>query len=252
MEQKMNQKTDVTSQSLVQRYQGLPDRELLRATIGEGFAGRIAVVSSFGAESAVVLGLVAQINRSVPVIFLETGKHFPETLDYRDRLVERLGLTDVRSVEPLPADLAQEDPDGTLWQRNSVRCCELRKVAPLARALEGFDAWITGRKWIHGGLRSYLPRIEFDGERYKINPIIDWSAEQIDAAFDDLKLPRHPLTEDGFLSIGCAPCTLPPLDGNSVRSGRWAGSEKTECGIHNRPAAFAATAPRVGAPRPGC
>ncbi|WP_282610580.1 phosphoadenylyl-sulfate reductase [Pelagibius sp. Alg239-R121] len=249
----MVQQIEVAPESLVKRYQDLPDRDLLRVAIGEAFPGRIAVVSSFGAESAIVLSLVAQIDPSVPVIFLDTGKHFPETLDYRDQLIDRFGLTDVRSIEPAAADLAAEDPDGTLWQRNTVRCCELRKVAPLARALEGFDAWVTGRKRFHGALRSYLPRIEFDGERYKVNPIVDWSAEKIEAAFDDLNLPRHPLTDDGFLSIGCAPCTQAPLDDNAVRSGRWAGSGKTECGIHNRPAPPAASAMRrPGAPLPGC
>lgn len=238
---------------LLKRYQDLPDRDLLRAVIGEGFPGRIAVVSSFGAESAIVLSLVAEIDPSVPVIFLDTGKHFQETLDYRDQLIDRFGLTDVRSVKPAVTDLAREDPEGTLWQRNTVRCCELRKVAPLSRALEGFDAWVSGRKRFHGALRSYLPRVEHDGTHFKINPIVDWSAEKIERAFDDLNLPRHPLTDDGFLSIGCAPCTQAPLDESAVRSGRWAGSQKTECGIHDRPVPTTAPKPRrPGAPLPGC
>ncbi len=249
----MTQPSDVAPEILLKRYQDLPDRKLLRAVIKEAFPGRIAVVSSFGAESAVVLSLVAEIDPSVPVIFLDTGKHFPETLEYREQLIERFGLSDVRSVKPALMDLAREDPDGTLWERNTVRCCELRKVAPLAKALEGFDAWVTGRKHIHGALRSYLPRIESDASHYKVNPIVDWSAEKIEAAFEDLDLPRHPLTEEGYLSIGCAPCTQLPTDEGSVRSGRWAGSQKTECGIHSRPAPSVAPRPRrPGAPLPGC
>ena len=249
----MPQHSDVAPEILLKRHQDLPDRALLRAVITEAFAGRIAVVSSFGAESAIVLSLVAEIDPSVPVIFLDTKKHFPETLEYRDLLIDRFGLTDVRSVKPAVQDLAREDPDGTLWQRNTVRCCELRKVAPLSLALEGFDAWVTGRKRFHGALRSYLPRIEHDGTHFKINPIVDWSAEKIERTFDDLNLPRHPLTDDGFLSIGCAPCTQAPLEGDSVRSGRWAGSGKTECGIHDRPVSIATPGPRrPGAPLPGC
>ncbi len=249
----MTQPIDVAPEVLIQRYQGLPDRQLLRAAIGDVFPGRLAVVSSFGAESAVVLSLVAEIDRSVPVVFLDTGKHFSETLEYRDQLVERFGLTDVRTIEPAIADLAKEDPDGSLWQRNTVRCCLLRKVEPLARALEGFDAWVTGRKHIHGALRAYLPRIEHDGSHFKLNPIVDWSADQIEAAFEDLNLPRHPLTDDGYLSIGCAPCTQAPVDENDLRSGRWAGSGKTECGIHNQPMPSGTPAARrPGAPLPGC
>lgn len=248
----MTQPIKVAPELLIERYQDLPDRKLLRAAIREVFPGRLAVVSSFGAESAVVLSLVAEIDPSVPVIFLDTGKHFPETLDYRDQLVDHFGLTDVRSIEPAVVDLAREDADGSLWQRNTVRCCQLRKVEPLARALEGFDAWITGRKHFHGALRAYLPRIEHDGTHFKLNPIVDWSPEKIESIFEDLNLPRHPLTEDGYLSIGCAPCTQAPVDENAVRSGRWAGSGKTECGIHDRPMPTIGPARRPGAPLPGC
>lgn len=248
----MKQQIEVAPEVLIERYRDLPDRELLRAAIREIFPGRVAVVSSFGAESAIVLSLVSEIDRSVPVIFLDTGKHFPETLDYRDQLVDHFGLKDVRSIQPAITELAEEDPDGSLWQRNTVRCCQLRKVEPLARALEGFDAWVTGRKHFHGALRAYLPRIEHDGTHFKLNPIVDWSADKIEASFDDLNLPRHPLTEDGYLSIGCAPCTQAPVDENAVRSGRWAGSGKTECGIHDRPMPARSGARRPGAPLPGC
>jgi len=219
--------------TLTHRYAGLPGEELLRPMIEDEFSGRLAVVSSFGAESAVLLMLVAAVDPAVPVIFIETGKHFPETLDYRDRLVDRLGLRDVRAVEPAPRDLHAADAAGDLWQRNPDHCCRVRKVLPLQRALNGFEAWITGRKRFTGGERAGLQAIEAVDGRVKINPLAAWPAARIAAAFKEADLPRHPLVARGYLSIGCAPCTG-RLDGRSdaVRSGRWAGTGKTECGIH--------------------
>ena len=197
------------------------------------FGPRLALVSSFGAESAVLLDLVARVDPATPVIFLDTLKLFGATLDYRRDLVARLGLADVRDIRPDVRDLAAEDPDGTLWQRDPDRCCALRKVAPLERALEGFDAWLTGRKQHHGGDRTALPEVEFDGGRTKVNPLAAWTPEDIDGYFETRDLPRHPLLEQGYLSIGCAPCTEPVADAAAgARSGRWNGRKKTECGIH--------------------
>lgn len=206
--------------------------ELLDRMIHEVFPGRIALVSSFGAESAVLLDMVAQVNRHIPVIFLETGKHFTETLMYRDRLVRRIGLTDVRDIAPAEEDLEAADPGGTLWKSAPDRCCHIRKVLPLERALEGFDAWITGRKRYQGGTRETLPRIEAGEDRIKVNPLADWSLQEIRNAFKARDLPSHPLTNVGYLSIGCAPCTSPALLEDAPRAGRWNGMEKTECGIH--------------------
>jgi phosphoadenosine phosphosulfate reductase len=214
-------------------YQDLPAPALLRATIRRLFPGRIAVVSSFGAESAAVLALVAGIDPAVPVIFLDTAKHFPETLAYRDALVARLGLSDIRVVRPDPARVAAHDPDGDLWRRDPDRCCALRKALPLERALEGFDAWITGRKRFHGDSRAALPTVEAVDGRVKINPLANWSAAQIERFIGARGLPRHPLVDAGFASIGCAPCTAPVTAGEAARSGRWRDIEKTECGIHN-------------------
>ena len=218
--------------SLAARYGALDGGDLLRPLIEREFPGRIAVVSSFGAESALVLHLVAAIDPATPVIFLDTGQHFPETLAYRDELTGRLDLRDVRTVRPEPADLQHRDPDGTLWQRSPNLCCHLRKVLPLRRALAGFDAWITGRKRLHGAVRAGLEPIEVADGKIKINPLADWDAARIAETFASTGLPRHPLVADGYASIGCAPCTRPTRRGEPPRAGRWAGSEKTECGIH--------------------
>jgi len=190
------------------------------------------VVTSFGADSAVVLDMVSRIDRHLPVIFLETGKHFPETLEYRDKLATELGLTDVRSVTPLAEDIAREDGVGDLWKRDPDRCCELRKVLPLERALRGFDAWVTGRKRFQGGERSALEAIEAADGRIKVNPLHDWDYGDVRRAFEDRDLPDHPLLDYGYLSIGCMPCTEPVKPGEDIRAGRWAHAAKTECGIH--------------------
>lgn len=217
---------------LLRDYGHLDGIELLRPLIQDRFRGRIALVSSFGAEAAVLLRLVAEIDPGVPVVFVDTGKLFGETLRYRDKLVALLGLTDLRVVKPDEARLVRLDPEGTLWHGNPDMCCAVRKVEPLQRALSGFGAWISGRKRYQSGGRTNIPVIEFADGRAKINPIAPWSRERIEEAFRHYGLPPHPLEEDGFLSIGCMPCTdrVPP--GQDVRAGRWAGSGKTECGIH--------------------
>ncbi len=220
------------------RFEGLKDRygaldgvELLSAIAGE-FPGKLAVTSSFGASSAVLLDMVARVDPSLPILLLDTGKLFGETLDYRDELVELLGLRDVRDVRPRPGDLTEIDPNGTLWSSDSDRCCFIRKVAPLNRALMGFSAWATGRMQAGGGLGPDLEAIEMVDGRVKVNPIAGWDQNDIEDYFAARDLPRHPLFADGFLSIGCMPCTDAVLAGEDARSGRWRGSAKTECGIH--------------------
>lgn len=214
------------------RYGGLDGTALLDAAINDIFSGRIAVVSSFGTESAVLLDLVAQVNRHTPVVFLETGKHFPETLAYRDELIAKLGLTDVRSVGPAQDDLAWADQDGTLWRRGPDLCCHLRKVLPLERALSGFSAWINGRKRFQGGQRRHIGHFEAAESRIKVNPLASWDTADLGRAFVERGLPRHPLGAQGYPSIGCAPCTFKGEGAAGSRDGRWAGSDKTECGIH--------------------
>jgi len=213
-------------------YGQLEGVELLRALIEHEFRGRIALTSSFGSEAALLLAQVAEVDPTTPVIFLDTGKLFPETLKYRQSLTSRLGLTNVRDVYPEAEALRHHDPDGELWRRDAEACCALRKTQPLEQALAPFDAWITGRKRYHEGERRSLGVIESDGTWIKINPLAHWSQEQIEAEIDARGLPRHPLVGRGYPSIGCWPCTKQVRPGDSVRSGRWAGQEKTECGIH--------------------
>lgn len=214
------------------RVEGRSSLELLRLLVHQEFAGRIAVVSSFGSESVVLLHLLAQIDPGVPVIFLNTGKLFGETLRYRDRLQEALGLLDVRAIGPHAADLKSKDPDGVLWSRDPDACCNVRKVLPLQRALSGFDAEITGRKRFQTLSRHSISPIELIGSRFVVNPLWNWSLADLKQHILDNNLPRHPLVEDGFLSIGCMPCTQRVQSEGDYRSGRWAGTEKDECGMH--------------------
>ena len=213
----------------VTRYGQLSGKELIRVMTQEVFVGRVAVTSSFGAESAVLLDLVAQVDPSVPVIFLDTGELFDETLEYRYLLERKLGLTNVKVVRPSSEDLAEAED---LWQTDSDRCCYLRKVLPLARAVEGFDALIDGRKQAHGFEREALSTVQLAGEVVKISPLAGWSEDEVQKAFVQRGLPTHPLVEQGYRSIGCWPCTRPTKPGEPARAGRWAGSAKTECGIH--------------------
>ena len=209
----------------------------LGVLLRERFSGRIALVASFGAESAVLLHMVAAIDRATPVISLDTGKLFPETLVYRAALARRLGLADLRLARPAPAAVSGADPAGTLWRDDPDGCCRLRKVAPLEQALENFDAWISGRKRFHGGVRAAPPSIEFGTDwRFTINPLAEWDEADIAAYFARYDLPPHPLAAAGYRSIGCAPCTRPVREGDAPRAGRWAGLAKTECGIHRSPA----------------
>ena len=217
-------------------FQGSDTHEMLEVLLRDKLAGDIAVVSSFGAESAVLLHLVGRIDPATPVLFLETGKHFPETLAYRDQLTERLGLTDLRNLKPDPATLADKDESGLRWSYDPDGCCDIRKVVPLANELLKFDASITGRKAFQSSTRSNLPRFEIDTSdaqgRLKINPLIDWKQDMLSAYMAEHDLPPHPLVEQGYPSIGCSPCTSKVAEGEDPRSGRWRGWDKTECGIH--------------------
>lgn len=206
-------------------------RTVLEAAV-ETFGDRLALVSSFGAESAVLLHLAAQVKPDIPVLFLDTGMLFGQTLDYRKNLAERLGLTDVRDLRPAYHDLATTDPQANLWQRDTDACCHIRKVLPLDRALGEFDGWITGRKRFHGGDRLNLPVVEPSDGKVKFNPLANWDKAELDAYAAEHDLPAHPLVAQGFPSIGCWPCTQPVEEGEDVRAGRWKGLDKTECGIH--------------------
>lgn len=197
------------------------------------FSGRVAVISSFGAESAVLLALAADNDGSVPVYFLDTKRHFPETLVYRDELSRFLGLKNLRILSPSPQALKERDPQDQLAAFDADACCALRKVEPLEMVLPQFDLWVTGRKRMQSHTRAALPVIEpqEDGT-VKINPLAGWQVSDIAAFMKERKLPPHPLVAQGYLSIGCAPCTRPVGAGEDSRAGRWAGKVKMECGIH--------------------
>ena len=205
---------------------------ILELALTGDFKGKTAVVSSFGAESAVLLKLVADIDPNTPILFLNTGKLFGETLRYRDRLQDVLGLGDVRSLSPSLETRNAKDPDGTLWSRNADACCDFRKTIPLARALEPFAAQITGRKRFQTKERSDMQPVEFFDGRYRFNPLWQWDLHQLEAYAERNNLPRHPLVEDGYPSIGCMPCTRRVQAGEDYRAGRWSGLDKDECGIH--------------------
>lgn len=208
--------------------------EILRLALTRELPGRLAVVSSFGAESAVLLHLAAGIAPTTPVIFLDTAQLFPETLQYQIALSEKLGLTNVRVHRPDEDERRAVDPSNDLWRTDPDACCNIRKVRPLAQALAGFDGWISGRKRFHGGDRAALLPVEVEQNRLKLNPLANWSQAELDAHFETHDLPRHPLFERGFLSIGCHPCTDPVAPGEDSRAGRWANLSKTECGIHSK------------------
>ena len=217
----------------VARYAGRPAEGILADAITDDFEGRIALVSSFGAEAAVLLHMVAQVDRATPVLFGDTGMLFPETETYREQLIDRLGLTDVRIVRPNPAAVETGDPSGTLNGEAPASCCFLRKVAPMQRATLAFAATITGRKRYQSPTRAELDVVEADTRgRLKINPLWGWSASDLATYMRRNVLPAHPLVASGFASIGCAPCTTPVAADEDPRAGRWRGSDKTECGIH--------------------
>jgi phosphoadenosine phosphosulfate reductase len=193
---------------------------------------QLALVSSFGTESAALLKVMADVDPAIPVIFLDTGWLFEETLAYRDTLIATLGLTDVRSIKPLEEALSREDPDRELWFSDPDACCRIRKVEPLARALKPFAAWINGRKRFQGGARAEIPVVEDDGTKLKFNPFANVSREEIEAIYKMAKLPPHPLVASGYLSVGCMPCSSRTAPDEDARAGRWRGRPKTECGIH--------------------
>ena len=208
--------------------------DLLRAVLDSTLGRKAVAISSFGAEAAVLLHLISRVQPDLPVVFLETGQHFFQTLAYRRELTERLGLTDVREIKPDANALSASDPRGDLWRSQPDACCAVRKVRPLAQALEGFDTRITGRKRYQNHQRAGLMPFEAADGVLTVNPLVSWSVEQVEDWLRDHQLPRHPLVEQGYPSIGCWPCTRAVAIDEDARDGRWAGQEKTECGIHGR------------------
>jgi len=230
--QVLPEQTVPSAQELDLALRGAAPAEVIATALQTVGRERLALVSSFGTESAALLKVMTDVDPAIPVIFLDTGWLFEETLAYRDTLIKTLGLRDVRSIKPLEETLSREDPDRELWFSDPDACCRIRKVEPLARALKPFSAWINGRKRFQGGLRASIPVVEQDGERLKFNPFANVSREQIEALYADAKLPPHPLAGKGYLSVGCMPCTSRTSPDEDARAGRWRGRPKTECGIH--------------------
>lgn len=215
------------------RYKNHSATSVLELALRDSELGHIALVSSFGAESIVLLHMLSVMKPDTPVVFIDTQMLFPETIDYQLELIDKLDLRDVRRIRPEPTLVAQIDPDGTLNQRDTDACCDLRKTVPLQKAMAGFDAWITGRKRFQAGSRSTLNFFENELDtRIKINPLAHWAPEDVKEYMVNNRLPRHPLVAKGYPSIGCAPCTSPVKEGEDPRAGRWRGQEKIECGIH--------------------
>ena len=221
-----------TAEALGRALRGASPAQVIARALQTVGREHLAVVSSFGTESAALLKVMTEVDASIPVIFLDTGWLFEETLAYRDTLIETLGLRDVRSIKPRDETLSREDPDRELWFSNPDACCRIRKVEPLARALAPFAGWINGRKRFQGGLRAALPVVEQDGVRLKFNPFANTSRADIEAIYRLSNLPPHPLEASGYLSVGCMPCTSRTSPDEDARAGRWRGRPKTECGIH--------------------
>lgn len=214
------------------RYEKMGPFEILEDAFGQSIFGDTAVVSSFGAESAVLLHMVATIAPGTPILLIDTGKLFGETLRYATLLQHRLGLEDVRRIFPKRSDVERLDPIGKLSGNAPDKCCQLRKTDVLQRALKPFQTWINGRKRFQSDQRSILSIVERDSQRLKLTPLANWTAKEIADYSSEHKLPAHPLLAKGYGSIGCFPCTSKVESGADPRSGRWNGIDKTECGIH--------------------
>ncbi len=226
---------DLDHIALNRRLEGEPPQEILRWA-WETFAPRIAGSSSFQSQSVALLHMIAQIVPAMPVLFLDTGYHFPETLEFRDHLGQRLGLN-IQLLEPTMGHDSFRQRFGALYLRNPDRCCYINKVEPLQRALKNYDAWISGIRRDQTGARATTPIISREqGGRYKICPLANWTGQQVRQYISEHGLPQHPLAEKGYPSIGCAPCTRPVRVGEAERDGRWAGQSKIECGLHLPPA----------------
>lgn len=219
-------------EQLIKRLSFFDGIDILEPLVKQVFRNRIALVSSFGAESAVLLHMAAQVDRNIPIIFLDTQKLYWETIAYRSKLVDLLGLTNIRIFKPDADSIRLLDPNGDLNQTDPDMCCNIRKTQPLQEALSGYDAWISGRKRYHGGGRTHIPTLEEADGRLKVEPLARFTATDLKAYVDHYRLPAHPLVAEGYRSIGCIPCTIKGGTSDNPRAGRWAGRSKEECGIH--------------------
>jgi phosphoadenosine phosphosulfate reductase len=222
-------------------YGGMDSRQLLKTVLHKEFKNEIALFSSFGADSALLISLIAEIDPTTPILFLDTEKHFAETMEYVEALRAQFNLSDIRILKPDPNIVKNIDASGTLWSTQPNRCCWMRKVEPLQRAVRemGLKALITGRKRYQTKERGDMTYFQVDEDGiFRINPLAYWTREQIQGEFAQRRLTMHPLVARGYKSIGCEPCTLPVTEGQDERDGRWAhtmnlyGEKKNECGLH--------------------
>lgn len=221
------------AQALTAAIDTLSPQKALQACVERIVPGEICVVSSFGTESAIILHMVSRIDPDIPVLFIDTGKLFEETLTYRDELATRFGLKNIQTLHPNPDHLKADDPDGNLHQTKPDLCCHVRKTLPLIQALRPYKVWVSGRKRYHGAGRTQLDRIEIQDGKLKFNPLYNWDAPQLRDYAHQHDLPDHPLLKENYLSVGCLPCTVAVTsENNDPRAGRWPGQDKTECGIH--------------------
>ena len=220
-------------EALNARYKHHGATAVLDHALRDEQVGKIALVSSFGAESVVLLHLVSILDRTTPILFIDTEMLFAETLVYQQDLAERLKLRNVRTIRADRAEVFTQDNEGILHLHDTDACCALRKTVPLQKALGGFDAWITGRKRYQSTSRATIDFFENeDDRRIKVNPLAHWTSADLQDYIAENRLPRHPLVSKGYPSIGCAPCTTRVNDGEDPRAGRWRNTEKEECGIH--------------------
>ncbi len=199
------------------------------------FAPRFAMTSSFGPESGVLLHMASRIDPTLPVLFLETGFHFPETLEYKNQLAKLFGLKNVIDLKADPGRREKliKDTGGVPYEKNPDLCCQLNKVEPLDAALKGYEAWMSGIRRHQTDFRKSIRILElYEGGFYKVSPLANMTSRDMWWYLKEHQIPQHPLYEKGYLSIGCWPCTRPIQAGDDERSGRWAGKSKKECGIH--------------------
>lgn len=216
-------------------YAGMDTQTVLKSMVKDQRLGNIALVSSFGTQSIVLLHLISEAAPQLPVLFLDTGKLFPETLAYQAQIIEQLSLTNVITLHPETSALEKGDAEGNLWQSSTTACCDIRKVQPLQNALAGYDTWVSGRKSYQSQERATLQLFEHSDGHIKINPLAGWTPEMLVEYMSQHNLTSHPLVAQGYPSVGCAPCTSPVVHGEDERAGRWRDIEKTECGIHFNP-----------------
>ena len=196
------------------------------------FKDKIVYISSFGIESAIILHMISQIDKNFPIALLNTNFLFKQTLDYKNKLIKSFNLKNFVEIFPDNSNLQKDDPNNNLWKSDVEKCCELRKVKPLNKFLKKYNAWMSGRKSYQGGERFEVQPFEFNNGKVVVNPLANFEKKLVLLYFNNNNLPKHPLVEEGYLSVGCTHCTFKPKNIEDPRSGRWINQTKTECGIH--------------------